>query len=77
MYGMLLAVYATSIKNRSIISFPGLPWLRFLITCSMHTVSNQKLASGEGLGTRLLGLGIYNGPSPAAVSDGSLSRVVN
>ena len=53
----------------------------------MPTVSNQKLASGESLGMRLLGLGpklwvytrynysLVQGPAHvAAVSDGKLSR---
>ena len=31
----------------SVTSFPGLPWLQFLIACSMQTVSNQKLEPGN------------------------------
>ena len=41
----------SSITQASVFFFSGLPTIQFLIAYSAHTVSDQKLDGGEGLGT--------------------------
>ena len=36
-------------SSETVVSFPGLPWLQFLITCK-----RSQTGAGEGLGTRLV-----------------------